>query len=231
MNHLTRALLASTLFLSSAAFAQDAEMNMNIQVDDSDMPSANIQVKGMGPDGETQGVDMKVQAGGARVGVEMNVQGGETRSSERVERHERHERRERREEPRYEEPQAMPARAPAYEPAFRDCGTGEDSGCTTRRDGQFAMDAETFSGVMKSLKSTANELTREEMAEKMFRRNYLTAKQFGQVLDLFKNELTRLDVAKNAAPHVVNPQHALGFSSKWKNSLTGDEYVEVMTAQ
>lgn len=231
MTPFARAVLTSSLFLSSAAFAQDAQMNMNVQVDDSDMPSATIQMKGMSADGEEQGVDMKVQAGGAGVGVEMKVKGGQMQPSERVEKHERRERHERREEVRNEEPQAMPVRAPASEPAFRDCGTGEDPGCTMRREGQFAMDAETFSGVLKSLKSTANELTREEMAEKMFRRNYLTAKQFGQVLDLFKNELTRLDVAKNAAPHVVNPQHALGFSSKWKNSLTGDEYIELMTAQ
>nr|WP_236673409.1 DUF4476 domain-containing protein [Comamonas sp. JC664] len=93
------------------------------------------------------------------------------------------------------------------------------------------MDAETFRGVLQSLKNTSNEITREEMAEKMFRRNYLTAKQFGRVLDLFSNEITRLDVAKNAAPHVVNPQHALGFSSKWNNSISGDEYIEIMTAQ
>jgi hypothetical protein len=84
---------------------------------------------------------------------------------------------------------------------------------------------------MKSLKAVGNELTREDMAEKMFKRNYLTAKQFGLVLDLFENELTRLDVAKNAAPHVVNPQHALGFSSKWDNSLNGEDYVEIMSAQ
>ncbi|MFP2929527.1 DUF4476 domain-containing protein [Pyxidicoccus sp. 3LG] len=228
MTSLTRAVFASTLFLSSVAFAQDVEMKIDVQVDDPDMPSANIQMRGVGANGEEEGVDMKVQAGGARMGVEMKVKGGEMPPPERVEKRER---RERREEVRHEEPSARPVRGMASEPAFRNCGTGEDPGCTMRRDGQHAMDAETFRGVMQALKSTANEITREEMAEKMFKRNYLTAKQFGLVLDLFNNEITRLDVAKNAAPHVVNPQHSLGFASKWNNSISGDEYVELMSAQ
>ncbi|MCP3139065.1 DUF4476 domain-containing protein [Pyxidicoccus xibeiensis] len=228
MNPLARAVIASSLFLSSVSFAQDVEMNMDVQVDDSEMPSTRIKVKGMGPNGEEEGVDMKVQAGGSHVGVEMKVKGGERPYPEREEKRER---RDRREEVRHEEREARPVRGYASEPAFRDCGTGEDPGCTLRRDGQLAMDAETFRGVLQALKSTGNEITREEMAEKMFKRNYLTAKQFGLVLDLFNNEITRLDVAKTAAPHVVNPQHSLGFASKWNNSISGDEYVELMTAQ
>ncbi|MBL0695510.1 DUF4476 domain-containing protein [Comamonas sp. JC664] len=219
-------MIASSLVFSSVAFAQSGGIQMDIQTGDHDMPSTRVRVTGTGPEGEQQGVDMNIQAGGTHMGVEMKVRGDATHSG----REEKHERRERRRE-RHEEPQAVPVRGFASEPAFRDCGTGEDPGCTMRRDGQLAMDAETFRGVLQSLKNTSNEITREEMAEKMFRRNYLTAKQFGRVLDLFSNEITRLDVAKNAAPHVVNPQHALGFSSKWNNSISGDEYIEIMTAQ
>jgi hypothetical protein len=230
MSPIARAVIVVSVFAASVASAQDVEMNMNVQVDDSDMPSAHIQVKGAAPGSSEEGVDMDVQAGGAR--MQIKVKGDvNNETSERTEKRERREHRERREEVRHEEPQAVPARGFASEPAFRNCGTGEDPGCTMRRDGQLAMDAETFQGVMKSLKAVSNELTREDMAEKMLKRNYLTAKQFGQVLDLFNNELTRLDVAKNAAPHVVNPQHALGFSSKWSNSLTGEDYIEVMSAQ
>ncbi len=226
MTSLARAVIAVSVFAATVASAQDVEMNMNVQVDDADMPSAHIRVKGTGPDGE-EGVDMNVQAGGARMQVKVK---GDVRS-ETSERTERRERREHREEVRHEEPRVVHVKTVTSEPAFRDCGTGEDSGCTMKRDGQLAMDAETFRGIMKSLKAVSNELTREDMAEKMFKRNYLTAKQFGLVLDLFENELTRLDVAKNAAPHVVNPQHALGFSSKWDNSLNGEDYVEIMSAQ
>ncbi len=140
------------------------------------------------------------------------------------------------------QPQQQPAVAPAARPApppppppapvFRDCGVvANDPGCTMMRDGKYPMDAETWRGFYQSLKSQANELTREEMAEKMLKRNYLTAAQYGLVLDLFVNELTRLEVAKNAGTRVVNPQHALGFSAKWKNGLTAEEYTEMIAEQ
>ncbi len=217
MTSLARAVIASSLFLSSVALAQEVEMNMNVQVDDQDMPSANITVKGMAPDAEEGSMD--VQAGGAKIEMKVKV------PAVKVEVHEeRRERRERR------EPEVVHVKTVHAEPV-RDCGTGEDPGCTMKRNGEYAMDADTFRGIMKALKASSNELTREDMAEKMLKRNYLTARQFGQVLDLFENELTKLDVAKNAAPHVVNPQHALGFASKWENDLNGEDYVEIMSAQ
>lgn len=220
MNPLARAVLASSLFVSSVALAQDVEMNMNVDVDDQDMPSANISVKTSGPNSEE--ANMNVQAGGAK--IEMKVKA----PTVKVEVEEHHEERR---EVRRREPEVVHVKTVHTETVVRDCGTGEDPGCTMKRNGEYAMDAETFRGIMKSLKSTGNELTREDMAEKMFKRNYLTAKQFGQVLDLFENELTKLDVAKTVAPKVVNPQHALGFSSKWENDLNGEDYVEIMSAQ
>lgn len=224
MTSLARAVIASSLFLSSVALAQEVEMNMNVQVDDQDMPSANITVKGMAADSEEGSVN--VQAGGASINMKVKAPAVKVEATEEREerREERRERRERR------EPEVVHVKTVHAEPV-RDCGTGEDPGCTMKRNGEYAMDAETFRGILKALKASSNELTREDMAEKMFKRNYLTAKQFGLVLDLFENELTKLDVAKNAAPHVVNPQHALGFSSKWENDLNGEDYVEIMTAQ
>lgn len=131
------------------------------------------------------------------------------------------------------QPQARPVPpAPApVESAFRDCGTGRDPGCTMTRDGKYAMDADVWNGFYQSLKSQPNEITREEMTEKMLKKNYLTAKQMGLLLDLFPNEITRLDVAKFSASHVVNPQHALGFSSKWDNSISAGEYTELISEQ
>jgi hypothetical protein len=219
MTSLARAVIASTLFVSSVALAQDVEMNMNVQVDDQDMPSANISVKTRAPSGDE--ANMNVQAGGAK--IEMKVKA----PAVRVEVEERRE--ERREVRR--EPEVVHVKTVHTETAVRDCGTGEDTGCTMKRNGEYPMDAETFRGIMKSLKAASNELVREDIAEKLFKRNYVTAKQFGQVLDLFENELTKLDVAKTVAPKVVNPQHALGFSSKWENELNGEDYVELMSAQ
>lgn len=121
---------------------------------------------------------------------------------------------------------------PSYgQPAYRDCGTGQDPGCTMARAGQFAMDAVTFQGFMTSLRANRNEITRAEVAETMVANGLLTALQLGQVLDLFSNEITRLDVAKNAAPKVVNPTHALGFSAKWSNGILGQEFTQVYASQ
>ncbi|MFP2956788.1 DUF4476 domain-containing protein [Myxococcus sp. 1LA] len=227
MNSIARAVVASSLFAASSAFAQN--VGMNIQADDMGMPSTSITVEGASPDGDAADVNMEIRGGGAH--MELKVSGtGTQQSHERHERHERRERREHREEVAPREAPVQPVRH-APEPAYRDCGTNQDPGCTLQRHGHYAMDAETFLGFMQSLKSTRNELTREDMVEKVMNRAYLTAKQFGLVLDLFQNEITRLDVAKTAAPRVVNPQHALGFSSKWRNSISAEEYVELITQQ
>jgi hypothetical protein len=222
------------------ALAQDVEMNMNVEVDENGMPSADIQMQGTDENGQVQGVNMRVRGGtstttstststttnmGVGVGMEVKVKGTGMAQPQPQ-----------------QQPQPQPAVAPAARPApppppppapvFRDCGVvANDPGCTMMRDGKYPMDAETWRGFYQSLKSQANELTREEMAEKMLKRNYLTAAQYGLVLDLFVNELTRLEVAKNAGTRVVNPQHALGFSAKWKNGLTAEEYTEMIAEQ
>ncbi len=116
-------------------------------------------------------------------------------------------------------------------PTYRDCGTGNDPGCAMTRNGQPAMDAATYASVMTALRTNNNELTRAEMCQSLFRGNYLTALQLGSVLDLFGNELTRLDVARKVADHVVNPQHAMGLASKFQNSFNQRDFVQVMTGQ
>jgi len=201
-------------------------MNMNVQVDEDGMPNANIQMHGMGADGEEQGVKMKVRAGGANTNMQIKVKGNVQTTESHSE--------------SYTETSSPPPQhhgrphhrpPPPSEPSFRDCGTGRDPGCTMSRDGKYAMDADTWRGFYQSLKSQPNEITREEMTEKMLKKNYLTAAQLGLVLDLFNNEITRLDVAKFSASHVVNPQHALGFSSKWNNSISAGEYTELISEQ
>ncbi len=114
----------------------------------------------------------------------------------------------------------------------RDCGTGpNDPGCGLSRNGFTSMDVAVFSGFMRSVRAVSNELTREDMCEKVIARNGLTALQLAQVLDLFNNEITRLDIARTAATHVVDPQHALGLSTKFNNSISAEEFVEVYAGQ
>jgi hypothetical protein len=214
MNRSLRAVLVSSLFASSASFAQDAEFNMQVDVDE-DMPAARIKMKTTTTVNGEETTTVKVRGGGARMDVRMT--GGMTETETRS-------------EPRMDARPVHHHEPMAAAPAHRDCGTpSSDEGCTMRRDGQRPMDAATWRGFHQSLRSESNELIRQEKAEKMLKRVYLTAAQFGLVLDLFDNEIIRLEVAKVAAPHVVNPQHALGFSSKWHNSISGSEYTDIIT--
>jgi hypothetical protein len=114
----------------------------------------------------------------------------------------------------------------------RDCGTGpQDQGCMMSRNGLWAMDGATWGGFYAALRGQNNEIVRQQMCRDMLRNQALTALQLGMVMDLFNNELTRLDVAKGAASRVVNPMHALGWSSKFRNSILAQDYVSVMSAQ
>jgi hypothetical protein len=114
----------------------------------------------------------------------------------------------------------------------RDCGTGpNDPGCGLMRGGFQAMDATVFQGMIQSLRAVTNEITREDMFEKLIARNGMTAMQLSSVLDLFNNSITKLEIAKLAASHVVNPQHALGLSTKFNNSFQAEEFVEIYSEQ
>jgi hypothetical protein len=115
----------------------------------------------------------------------------------------------------------------------RDCGTGpSDPGCLMSKNGQLPMDGATFAGVLQTLRAQRNTIVREEMAQKMFARQFVTAAQLGLVIDAFADHgITQLDVAKELAPRVVNPQHAMIHSTKFQNSISAEEYVGVMAAQ
>ncbi len=63
MKQILRAALVSSLFASSMALAQDVEMNMNVEVDENGMPSADIQMQGTDENGQVQGVNMRVRGG------------------------------------------------------------------------------------------------------------------------------------------------------------------------
>jgi hypothetical protein len=124
-----------------------------------------------------------------------------------------------------------PPPGPMAPPPALDCGTGADPGCGMRRNGIAPMDATTYAGFLSSLRATSNELVRADLIGPVLRTQGLTALQLSAVLDLFSSELTRLDVARACAPRVVNPQHALGFSAKFRNNLLGQDYVQLMSAQ
>jgi hypothetical protein len=81
------------------------------------------------------------------------------------------------------------------------------------------------------MRSTPNELTRQANCQAALQNQALTAAQLGLLMDLFNNELTRLDVAKFAATRTVNPMHAIGLSAKFRNSILANDYITVMGRQ
>ena len=115
------------------------------------------------------------------------------------------------------------APAPRRRLAVRDCGTGNDPGCT-----EAAMDAVSFRGLVSALSATPNEFSKLELVRNAVSTQRLTAQQLGPVLDAFQNELIRLDAAKAAAPRLVDPQHALSLSGKWRNSLLAADFSKLL---
>ena len=115
------------------------------------------------------------------------------------------------------------APAPRRRVAVRDCGTGNDPGCT-----EAAMDAVSFRGLVSSLSATPNEFSKLDLVRNAVSNQRLTAQQLGPVLDAFQNELIRLDAAKAAAPRLVDPQHALSLSGKWRNSLLAADFSKLL---
>lgn len=126
-----------------------------------------------------------------------------------------------------------PGPGPGYPPPMtqRDCGTGPDVGCTMTRDGRLPMDGATFQGFLSSLQNNQNEILRQQMSQTMFNGNYVTALQFGMVLDLFRNDITRMQVATNGARRLVNPQHALAYTAKFPNTIHQRDYTQLISSQ
>lgn len=91
-----------------------------------------------------------------------------------------------------------------------------------------AMDADTFTGLLASLKGQPNE-NRQESATAALRRHWLTVKRLGLILDAFENEITRLEIAKVSAHHVVDPGHALRHSLKFRSSINAAEDTKLMS--
>lgn len=128
-------------------------------------------------------------------------------------------------------PQLPPG--PSYPPVVqqRDCGTGPDIGCTMMRDGRMAMDAATFQGFQRALQANPSDLGRQQTAGSMFNTQYVTAVQFGLVLDMFRSEMSKMQVAQMAARRLVNPQHAIGYAEKFNSSIYQQQYTQLMAAQ
>ena len=121
---------------------------------------------------------------------------------------------------------------PPPPPPSRDCGTGlDDPGCGTTRSGGWAMDRPTWDGFMRSMRDTISEMAKRDMCRDVFSNRYLTARQLSMVMDLFISEYDKLEVAKFAAPHVVDPGNAFGLSTKFLSTQKKRDFMALMSAQ
>ena len=127
--------------------------------------------------------------------------------------------------------QQQPPPLPLPPQNSRECAGSDDPACGMTRTGQMVMAPASFAEFTASLRRTMNDITREEMALNVFSKTVLSAKQYGIVMDLFSNELTKLEVAKRLAGQVINPQAALGFGSKFQNSILASEYTQAIAGR
>ena len=106
----------------------------------------------------------------------------------------------------------------------RDCGTGQDPGCVGD-----AMDGVAFRGLVSSLKSNSNEYTKLDLLRNSVGSQRVTAAQLGPMLDQFQNEYLKLDAAKAVVPRLVDPSHALGHATKFRNSFIAADYSKLLS--
>jgi hypothetical protein len=101
----------------------------------------------------------------------------------------------------------------------RDCGTGmDDPGCNIARGRELPMDAAALSAVVNALKSNPNENIRRTMTAQMVGTKLMTARQFGQLIDLFSNENNALEAVRMVVRNVVDPANLGPLAAKFRNN-------------
>ena len=125
-----------------------------------------------------------------------------------------------------------PPTGPGYPPPMtqRDCGTGPDVGCNMTRDGRLPMDAVTYEGFIRTLRRSYPQVALQ-LVQSTMQGNAITAIQFGQVLDAFSNDIVRMQVAQACAPRLVNPQHALPYTTKFGGLGAQRDYTTLISQQ
>jgi len=110
----------------------------------------------------------------------------------------------------------------------RDCGTGpDDPGCQDPR----AMNKPVWQGFLAMIRAEFSVFQRQRLIESRLSNEYVTARQFGQMLEEIMSDHLKLEVTRNTASHVIDPQNALGLSSKFGSPFSRDDFVKLMGEQ
>lgn len=129
--------------------------------------------------------------------------------------------------------QVLPPPPPiAPQPAPRDCGLGlDDPGCALARAGGQAMERAAWEGFFSAVHNNISESNKLAMIRDTLRSRFVTARQLGKLMDEFIGENNKMDCARFAAPHLIDPDNALGFSTKFISSSRQREYNGLISGQ
>ena len=106
-----------------------------------------------------------------------------------------------------------------------------DPGCGLARGGLLPLDADAFGGLTQALKGTPSEVAKLDMCRSVLRSSALTALQLGALMDFFDSEITKLELARAAAPKLTNPKSAFGLATKFRSSPKRQSFTQLMAAQ
>lgn len=99
---------------------------------------------------------------------------------------------------------------------------------TAGRSQQAIADAD-WDALVSTLRATSSEISKRNMLAAAARSNYFTAQQLMQALDLFRSEVTLLQVARAMVPRVLDPNHALGYGARMRSSVNRERLVKLLT--
>lgn len=97
------------------------------------------------------------------------------------------------------------------------------------RDDHRALGDEKWAALMSTLRATSSEISKRDMLTSSARSNYFTARQLVQALDLFRSEVTLLQVARAMVPHVIDPSNALGYGARMRSNINRERLVKLLT--
>jgi hypothetical protein len=95
--------------------------------------------------------------------------------------------------------------------------------------GPRAIAGDDWDALVSTLRATSSEISKRNMLVAAARAHYFTAQQLVQALDLFRSEVTLLQVARAMVPRVLDPNHALGYGARMRSRINRERLVKLLT--
>ena len=92
------------------------------------------------------------------------------------------------------------------------------------------MDASAFDALAATLRTTGSEIDKREVLLATVRRTRIDAAQLMQLLDLFRSEVTKLQVVRGAVARVVDPRDVLAYGPRLRSSASRVELARIIAA-